>query len=71
MLHVARSNNVDASIEYRLLWGPFVMSGIDEVEYLFADALGTRVSIYRDEMLTTEMLTFHQLYCKPFLIVFC
>ena len=44
MLHVARSNNVDASIEYRLVWCPFVMSGSDEVEYLFAVALGTSVS---------------------------
>ena len=44
MLHVARSNNVDASIEYRLVWCPFVMSGSDEVEYLFAVALGKSVS---------------------------
>ena len=71
MLHVARSNNVNASIEYRLVWCPFVMSGSDKVEDLFAVALGTSVSTYRDEMLTTEMLTFHQLHCKPFLIVFC
>ena len=39
MLHVARRNNVDASIEYRLVWCPFVMSGSDEVGYLFAVAL--------------------------------
>ena len=45
ILHVARSNNIDASTEYRLVWCPFVMSGSDEVEYLFAVALGTSVSI--------------------------
>ena len=57
VLHVARSNNVDASVEYRLVWCPFGMSGSDEVEYLFAVALGTRVS---DIMLITEMLTWLQ-----------
>ena len=29
----------------RLVWCPFVMSGSDEVEYLFAVALGTSISI--------------------------
>ena len=43
MLHVARSSSVDASIEYRLVWCPYVTSGSDEVEYLFAVALGTNV----------------------------
>ena len=44
ILHVARSNNIDASTEYRLVWCPYVTSGSDEVEYLFAVALGTSVS---------------------------
>ena len=44
MLHVARSIDTDANTEYRLVWCPFVMSGSDEVEYLFAVALGISVS---------------------------
>lgn len=46
MLHVARSNNIDANIEYRLVWCPYVTSTSDDhdVEYLFAVALGTSVS---------------------------
>lgn len=44
ILHVARSNDIDASTEYRLVWCPYVTSGSDEVEYLFAVALGTSVS---------------------------
>lgn len=45
MLHVAHSNDINASIEYRLVWCPYVVtSGSDETEYLFAVALGTSVS---------------------------
>ena len=44
MLQVARSNSIDTSVEYRLVWCPFVTSGNDEAEYLFAVALGTSVS---------------------------
>ena len=44
ILHVAHSNNIDANVEYRLVWCPYVTSGSDEVEYLFAVALGISVS---------------------------
>ena len=49
LLHVTRSNDADISVEHRLVWCPYVVSGAtnnDDIEHLFAVALGKSVSVF-------------------------
>ena len=49
LLHVTRSDNADTSVEHRLVWCPYVVSGAtnnDDIEHLFAVALGKSVSVF-------------------------
>ena len=65
ILHVARSNSIDANVEYRLVWCPYVTSGSDEVEYLFAVALGTSVSEIKSLLKPASLGTKQpQLWCQ-------
>ncbi|XP_065915846.1 enhancer of mRNA-decapping protein 4-like [Dysidea avara] len=58
LLHVTRSNDADTSVEHRLVWCPYVMSGAtnnDDIEHLFAVALGKSVEVWNlDTILTTN-----------------